>query len=83
MKILQAFGCSYCGMTSRRKSSVLRHEAYSCRKSPNRVACSICVWLDKDESGFYCEEDAADFMWDGVNENRICEKFKHKGTNHE
>lgn len=76
MKTIQAFGCDYCAMTSRRKSSVIRHEIYSCRKNTNRVACSLCSNLEDDADGRHCSEGAADFMWDSVNENRICDKFE-------
>ncbi len=58
MKEVNAFGCEYCGMTSRNKYSVRRHELYWCRKNPNRKACRNCSNLNPDhcEDGYYCDE---------------------------
>ncbi len=56
MKEVNAFGCDYCGMTSRNKYNVMRHELNSCRKNPNRKTCLNCNNLDPDQSEEYCNE---------------------------
>jgi len=57
MKEVNAFGCDYCGMTSRTKGNVKRHEQKSCRKNPNRKTCRACKNLDyDDEDGYFCDK---------------------------
>jgi len=60
MQELMAYGCDHCGMTSRHRSSVLRHEKSTCKKNPNRKACITCVH----------------FFNDGMDDNGMDEPYK-------
>lgn len=54
MKIIEAYQCDSCSMTSIYKSSVSRHEANNCRKNPARKTCLQCkYWFDEgqDDNG--------------------------------
>jgi len=54
MKVIEAYQCDSCYMTSIHKSSVSRHEKNSCRKNPERKTCLQCKhWFDdgQDDNG--------------------------------
>jgi len=53
MELISAYGCSFCGMSSRHKSSVKRHERRQCKKNPHRSRCGNCVHLYEDSETFY------------------------------
>lgn len=84
MEIIQAFGCSYCGMASRYKASVIRHEAEYCKSNQSRKACINCVnWIDDGE-----DSDGSGNTWRACGclkdvsldvtekENNNCNEFK-------
>ena len=49
-KLIEAYGCDYCAMTSLTKSSVVRHEKKSCRGNIQRKTCRNCkhYYLDSE-----------------------------------
>lgn len=50
MKIIEAYQCDDCTMTSAHKSSVARHELNTCRKNKARKTCLQCKhWFDRGE----------------------------------
>lgn len=54
MKLIEAYQCDSCSMTSAHKSSVDRHEKHNCRKNPDRKSCLQCKnWFDDgmDDNG--------------------------------
>lgn len=53
MEIITAYGCSYCGMTSRHKYSVSRHESFTCKKNQYRSRCGNCEHLFEDSETHY------------------------------
>ena len=78
MEEIKAFGCDYCGMTSRTKGNVKRHELNSCRKNPNRKTCGKCKNLDFDDiDGYFCDE-AEEFIHYSLNINMDCNYFVRK-----
>jgi hypothetical protein len=93
MKEINAYGCEYCHMVSRIKSSVVRHEKKSCRKNPNRKTCGSCVnmfyeagyseILDYGQSRYepsfwYCEIKEIDLENQNLNKDINCEYFSLK-----
>ena len=53
MEIIQAFGCSHCGMASRLKSSVRRHENNTCKKNNDRKTCLNCNHYSLESETIY------------------------------
>ena len=75
MKLLQVWGCDYCSMVSRYKTSVARHEIKSCRKNPARKTCGRCAFKPVDSDELECVR--ADFVLyeDRLNDTNQCSFF--------
>jgi len=89
-KEIKAYGCDFCGMASRRKSSVVRHEKHACKSNPNRKSCSTCKHLEyvvyncpmqgHMDACMECGIDLDSFNSNRINqnENNSCEGFEHR-----
>lgn len=77
MNKVEAFGCEWCGMTSRTKGNVKRHEENFCRKNPNRKKCGNCKNAQFDETGYFCDE-IEDFLYISINANTDCKYFENE-----
>ncbi len=87
MKQIQAWGCDYCAMSSRRRSSVVRHESNHCRKNPARVRCDGCKHFSYEEgenhgamgiepASWWCHAKEVDLEYEAsFNSNIICSDY--------
>jgi len=88
MELIQAYGCSYCAMSSRRRSSVTRHESDHCRKNPHRVTCNGCEnfsyeegedhgCLGREPPSWFCLAKEEELEYESsFNSNIICSDYR-------